>query len=323
MDALKEKTFAVQKTFFEAAGLAQANQEEISTIEFHNVPDTGNPELKLFRNEFYELTIGKGLDSLIFAIDGKEYPATGAPFICFIAPNQLQSYTFTSQPTGAHGYAIYASKKTVKSIENKLGTIPFFRRSNKSYYHISLEQYDALCYWAKYISETEDQNPLTSHALKSSFLTVLLAKANELLPTEVNELLTKPQSVADSFLELVAANKAHQPAKYYADRLALTTKRLNVILKQVLNKTATQVIQDATVTQAKALLLQTNKNVSEIAFELGFDELSNFSRLFKRLTALLPDSFSKQDNLISFGQFLISTSRGSPLVLWCNKNKIK
>ena len=79
--------------------------------------------------------------------------------------------------------------------------------------------------------------------------------------------------------------------QFYADEMALTPKQLNVITKQVLGKTALRVIQEATVEKAKAFIVQSNYTFSEIAYQLGFDELSNFSRLFKRITGDSPNVF--------------------------------
>ena len=80
-------------------------------------------------------------------------------------------------------------------------------------------------------------------------------------------------------------------AKDYASRLSVHVNHLNKILKENTGKTTTDIISSRIVQEAKMLLKQTNWNISEIAFSLGFEELSHFSNFFKKQTSLTPLAF--------------------------------
>lgn len=80
-------------------------------------------------------------------------------------------------------------------------------------------------------------------------------------------------------------------AKDYAGRLSVHVNHLNKILKETTGKTTTGIISNRIIQEAKILLRQTNWNVSEIAFCLGFEELAHFSNFFKKQTALTPLAF--------------------------------
>ena len=80
-------------------------------------------------------------------------------------------------------------------------------------------------------------------------------------------------------------------AKDYADRLAVHVNHLNKVLKENTGKTTTKIISSRIIQEAKILLKQTDWNVSEIAFSLGFEEIAHFSNFFKRQTSLSPHQF--------------------------------
>ncbi|GEM_PF-6972792 len=288
----QEKRYIDRISFLETAGFPDFDENlDISVVNLQNIPETASTQLRLYRNEFYEVSIAEGLKSVEFAIDGKMYRPNGAPFACFVAPNQLQSYNVFKMDEEVRGFFMYISRRAVKSIERQIGSVPFFSRAHQSYYNLSHEQFNLLFEWASLTFETSKSDQKQRNALMISYLTILLIKANNSIPVKDNDLVTKPERIVEVFLNQLESDLRHRSVQYYADRLALTTKQLNSLLRKVVNKTASRVIQDATVNHAKSLLLQSDKNVSEVAFELGFDELSNFSRLFKRVTGQSPRSF--------------------------------
>jgi AraC-like DNA-binding protein len=80
-------------------------------------------------------------------------------------------------------------------------------------------------------------------------------------------------------------------AKDYADRLAVHVNHLNKVLKENIGKTTTDIISSRIVQEAKILLKQTDWNISEIAYSLGFEEVAHFSNFFKRQTETAPIKF--------------------------------
>ncbi|MEL1240974.1 helix-turn-helix domain-containing protein [Flavobacterium flavipallidum] len=80
-------------------------------------------------------------------------------------------------------------------------------------------------------------------------------------------------------------------AKDYAGRLAIHVNHLNKVLKENTGKTTTELISRRLIHEAKILLKETDWNISEIAYSLGFEELAHFSNFFKKQTSLTPISF--------------------------------
>jgi AraC family transcriptional activator of pobA len=78
-----------------------------------------------------------------------------------------------------------------------------------------------------------------------------------------------------------------------ASQLNLSARYLSDMLKQETGKTAMELIHIYLVNEAKNRLKSDDQRVSEIAYELGFENLPYFSRLFKRETGLSPNQFKK------------------------------
>ncbi|MES1159586.1 MAG: helix-turn-helix transcriptional regulator, partial [Bacteroidota bacterium] len=79
--------------------------------------------------------------------------------------------------------------------------------------------------------------------------------------------------------------------KDYADRLAIHVNHLNKVLKVNTGKTTTELIAGRIIQEAKILLKQTDWNVSEIAWCLGFEEVAHFSNFFRKQTQFSPLAF--------------------------------
>ncbi len=104
---------------------------------------------------------------------------------------------------------------------------------------------------------------------------------------------TNPHIIA--FKKLVTEKETqNQSIESYANALQLTVAELNAICKKYLGTTAKQYVLDIKLTEAKRFLLYSNQQVSEIAFQLGFEDSSYFSRFFKKKTTLSPSDFLKK-----------------------------
>jgi len=80
-------------------------------------------------------------------------------------------------------------------------------------------------------------------------------------------------------------------AKDYADKLAIHVNHLNKVLRENTGKTTTDFISSRIAQEAKILLRQTDWNISEIAYSLGFEEVAHFSNFFKKRSGVSPLAF--------------------------------
>lgn len=92
-------------------------------------------------------------------------------------------------------------------------------------------------------------------------------------------------------IESPAQKLTLRSAASYAERLAIHVNHLNKVLKEATGKTTTEIISSRIAQEAKILLMQTDWNISEIAFSLGFEEVAHFSNFFKKQTMMPPYAF--------------------------------
>jgi len=77
----------------------------------------------------------------------------------------------------------------------------------------------------------------------------------------------------------------------FAEQLSVHVNHLNRSLKEITGKTTSQLIAERVSQEARVLLKRTNWNISEIAYSLGFEELSHFINFFKKHFAQTPKAF--------------------------------
>jgi len=85
--------------------------------------------------------------------------------------------------------------------------------------------------------------------------------------------------------------KEKKSVSAYCEKLFVTEKRLNKATTQILGKTPKQLIDERLLLEAKRLLVHETHTIKEIAYELGFDEPTNFIKYFKKHTQKSPTEF--------------------------------
>lgn len=108
--------------------------------------------------------------------------------------------------------------------------------------------------------------------------------------------------IASIFLELLERqfpiDESHssiqlRAASDFAEQLNVHVNHLNRAVKEMTGKTTTQLIGDRILQESKVLLKHSSWNVSEIAFSLGFNEVTHFNNFFKKQINLSPTQFRK------------------------------
>ncbi|CAG5067469.1 HTH-type transcriptional activator RhaS [Dyadobacter sp. CECT 9623] len=110
---------------------------------------------------------------------------------------------------------------------------------------------------------------------------------------KAEQTLSFPVLLKTFFTLLDSEYRANHEAKFYAEALNTTPKTLNTACKRFLGTTASAVINEKLTAESKKLLLYSQKNLTELAFELGFADASHFNKFFKRQTGVLPGIYRK------------------------------
>ena len=129
----------------------------------------------------------------------------------------------------------------------------------------------------------------------NSLFIILISKAENIKQNQTLYIKdTSKIGIFQKFTSLIEHNHPEsRSANFYADKLAITYKHLNTICKELVNKTAKNVIDDYIILQAKRNLINSSLKSTELAFKLGFEDPTNFTKYFKKNTGLTPNSFIK------------------------------
>ena len=104
--------------------------------------------------------------------------------------------------------------------------------------------------------------------------------------------LTRQEDIFQRFISLVnACSKKERNVNFYADKLCLTPRYLNTVVRQASQQTVMDWINQSIILEAKILLKHGNRLVYQISDELNFPNPSFFSKFFKRMTGMTPHEY--------------------------------
>ncbi len=133
----------------------------------------------------------------------------------------------------------------------------------------------------------------------------LLHFAMKMQPSDnlIQQPINASQRISALFLELLERqfpiDDSHpsmqlRSASDFADRLNVHVNHLNRAVKEITLKTTTQLIAERILQESKILLRHSKWNVSEIAFALGFAEVTHFNNFFKKHLDTSPLKFRNE-----------------------------
>lgn len=112
-----------------------------------------------------------------------------------------------------------------------------------------------------------------------------------------HELLTRLEDYLSNYFSSGALAKQGLPSVVHiAEILNISSAYLSGLLKSLTGQNTQQHLHGKLIELAKEKLSTTNLSVSEIAYELGFEHLQSFSKLFKTKTSLSPMEFRHSFN---------------------------
>jgi AraC-like DNA-binding protein len=137
--------------------------------------------------------------------------------------------------------------------------------------------------------------PMNIQYVKVLFAAVL-TKVSELRPDIYHHKMNASQiKCFERFVVCLQRDYALiRDANEYADLIGTSYKTLNKLCKVATNLTAKQLIDAHVVLEAKRRLSIENTQVQQVAGDLGFDEVTNFVKYFKKHTLMTPSQFKRQ-----------------------------
>lgn len=106
---------------------------------------------------------------------------------------------------------------------------------------------------------------------------------------------TRPSAITSQFRKLLSLHfKTVKSPSEYAGMLNITSSYLNEVVKETSGRPVSHWIQHEVIMEAKRLLYYTDLSVKEIAFALGYDDYTYFSRLFTKIAGSSAGKFREE-----------------------------
>ena len=135
-------------------------------------------------------------------------------------------------------------------------------------------------------------NSEVKQAILQNLLRTLLLKIQSFPSKEITDVNPESKELFIRFQRLLDINISKtRNANDYCKFLNVSYKKLNTTCKTLTNKTTKSFIDNYLIIMAKSYIVENDHTISEIAFMLGFDEVTNFTKYFKKHTKTTPKSF--------------------------------
>lgn len=286
-------------------GLPKPEHPLISVVDYSEIIRPDNISDANWVLDFYQISIKRGINAKMKY--GQQQYDFDEGIMFFVSPNQV--FRIAPEPTKAErsgwmllvhpdffwntslaktinrydffdysvNEALFLSDKEEKLLNDIIDNI-------KQEYHANLDKFSQNII----ISYIEAMLNYSERFYNRQFLT--RQKLN-------HQILDRLEKLLDNYFnddDLLA--KGLPTVQYIAETLNLSTKYLSSLLKGLTGQSTQQHIHNKLIDKAKEKLSTTDLSISEIAYELGFEHLQSFSKLFKEKTKLSPLEFRQSFN---------------------------
>jgi AraC family transcriptional regulator, transcriptional activator of pobA len=138
----------------------------------------------------------------------------------------------------------------------------------------------------------------TNESIIKLYLATFLAEMKQSIHFSTRSNFPAHERITLRFKKLLNYNiSQHHSVSYYAAELNVSPNHLNKSVRLTLNKSASALIDETIILEAKVLMQKSNMSVSDVALETGFDDMSYFGRFFKKHTGFTPLEYRKKIEL--------------------------
>lgn len=308
-----EQIFNTLHDFFNSLGLPL---EQDSELTVHPLAGLHHPEpmqAPPFRANYYAFVLIEGGKSC-YTVNGQTF-GLGPRSFYFTNPGQLKSFAIELPLAG---YLLTFSEQFLRQhfTEDFFQRFPFLAHETIPVLRLTEQaSADLATLFAQmrheYLARSAYRNPVLAN-----YLHILFYKTKELLVAHQAVALGAPNrgaEIAQEFKGLLQRNFADLfegrtgkvlSVKEYARLLHVHPSHLSAVLRAETGKSPTDWLQERTLAEARALLANPARTVSEIAWQLGFADTSHFAKFFRRHTGQAPGRYRQQAPVLHLPNFL-------------------
>jgi AraC family transcriptional regulator, transcriptional activator of pobA len=296
-----ETIFRTLQDFFKSIGLPLEQDFEMTVHSLDGLHGAGSKVSPQFRTDYFAFLLITGGKSS-YTIDKQSF-ALGEGSFYFTNPGHLKSFNIEIP---LEGYMVTFTETFLK--QNFTGDLfqqfPFLLNESTPVMKLNDNiQADMARMFETMIQEYKGSSSFKK-AILSNHLSILLYKSKELLQSHQVSIKASGRSMElvnhfkmilnENFKNLLLQKSDKiMSIKEIADSMHIHPNYLSNVIKEESGKSASDWIQDRTLAEAQALLKNSNKTVSEIAFVFGFTDSTHFAKFFKKMSGVSPSDFRK------------------------------
>ncbi|GLB52762.1 AraC family transcriptional regulator [Neptunitalea chrysea] len=261
-----------------------------------------------FSTDFYTISLKNNIQSKVKY--GQQYSDFDKGTMIFTAPKQVQSVKIDKKNAFNEmigtGYVLIFHSDFLKKhpLQSTIKNYGFFSYSINEALHLSeQEEKNVIEIFQKIEKEYQYIDKHTQDIILSQ-IDLFLNYCNRFYERQFitrkiinNDLLSKMENLLNDYFNTTETLKSGLPTvEYLANQLNFSPNYLSDMLRLLTGQNAQQHIHDKLIDKAKEKLLTTNLSVSEIAYELGFEQSQSFNRLFKKKTEISPLKYRQSFN---------------------------
>lgn len=265
-----------------------------NTLKNHLISSHKHIE-KPHRHDFYVTVIfTKGTG--IHEIDFQKYDVSEGSLF-FLSPGQVHSWVLSPD---TDGYIFFFSQPYYEMhyVNQKLKNFPFF--NSPSFPRKLQLQSEELGNMVRLFEAIQNEHQ-SQNVMKQGFILSLISQIYIHSVREFSKDDEKTSATSVSYFKhyqdfenlLEESFTSQKSISYYASQLNISAKHLNRITQTVMQKTASEIITERVILEAKRMLMYLDEGLVEIAFRLGYEEYSYFARMFRKNSGITPSQFIK------------------------------
>jgi len=293
------KHFKTISEFHRYMGLPAPQHPIISVVDVGTVPYSRSEEMQQMVFDFYSISVKRMHN---FQAKYGQHPFDfNEGIMSFMAPGQVFSIGIADKGKQAEksGWVIYIHPDLIwnTSLAKTIKQYDFWDYSLHEGLFLSEKEEATITALIQNIEQEHHANiDQFSKPIIISHIETLLNYAHRFYHRQFITRELANHQILERLETLLAGYEGLPTVAYVAGELNISAKYLSSMLKVLTGQNTQQHIHEKLVEKAKQKLSTTNLSVSEIAYELGFEHLQSFSKLFKTKTTLSPLEFRRSFN---------------------------
>ncbi|MGR3809719.1 helix-turn-helix domain-containing protein [Jiulongibacter sp. NS-SX5] len=276
--------------------IPESLSKDIGHVNIFRLPHPEGKPVPYRRRDFFKVTLCKGGSRIHYADQVFQFDKQALVF-----SNPFIPYKWEHISSEVSGFYVVFNARFFNQFGN-LTQYEVFQPNGSHVYELSNEDFEQLSAVFEKIDQELQSDYIHKYDVIRNFIYELIHFAMKTRPsTRIEDLpINASQRIHWLFLELLErqfpidenhTNINLRTPSDFSEQLNVHVNHLNRAVKEVCGKTTSQAIAERILQESKIMLKQSKWNISEIAYALGFGEVTHFNYFFKKHAATTPSKF--------------------------------